>query len=238
MNCFQRVWQYFQQHRRASLITGHIVVASAFVLVFLGSAFGPALVRTFALVPCPKGDQTYIVRAGDTLSAIGNRYHTDWQRLASHNNLLNPNLIFINQQICIPGQGSTTTGMTTTQPSSTAIRGTSNPFAFPQCTWWASERYHQLHGIFVPWTINSNAWQWMARAQEFHWRVSSRPTVGAIAVQQPLVQGASSLGHVGVVEKILANGHVMTSNTNWGLAPTQVTHVELVPGPGISFVTA
>jgi len=83
---------------------------------------------------------------------------------------------------------------------------------------------------------NANAWQWTSRANEFHWNVSSTPTVGAILVLQSGVQGAGGYGHVAVVEKILDNGHVMTSDMNWG-GGASVTYVEFAVGSGVSFVT-
>lgn len=45
----------------------------------------------------------YTVKAGDTLSAIAAAYGTSWQKLASINNLANPNLIFIGQKLIISG---------------------------------------------------------------------------------------------------------------------------------------
>src|SRR5947209_20343914 len=42
--------------------------------------------------------------------------------------------------------------------------GAYNWFPYPWCTWWADSRYHQLHGVYVPWHTQSNAWQWTARA--------------------------------------------------------------------------
>ncbi|HEY7415701.1 MAG TPA: CHAP domain-containing protein, partial [Ktedonobacteraceae bacterium] len=49
--------------------------------------------------------------------------------------------------------------------SGNAAVGTRNLFPYGQCTWWADQRYHQLHGVYVPWVINANAWQWVARAK-------------------------------------------------------------------------
>src|SRR5436309_741561 len=40
------------------------------------------------------------------------------------------------------------------------IHGTSNPYPRGQCTWWADQRYHQIHGYYVPWRTNANAYQW------------------------------------------------------------------------------
>jgi surface antigen len=111
-----------------------------------------------------------------------------------------------------------------------------NVFPYPSCTWWADQRYYQLHGIFVPWHTQANAWQWTDRAYQYGWHVSSSPVPGAIINLQPGVQGAGYLGHVAVVEKILSNGHVIASNTSWGAYPTSVTDVEFAPGPGVTFL--
>ena len=115
--------------------------------------------------------------------------------------------------------------------------GSSNPFPYPSCTWWADQRYHQLHGVFVPWRTNANAWQWTARARQFGWHVSTRPTIGSIIDLQPWVQGAYGAGHVAVVERILRNGHVITSNMNWGWNRYRVVNVEFAPGRGVTFIT-
>lgn len=118
-----------------------------------------------------------------------------------------------------------------------AVKGQSNPFPYGSCTWWAAQRYHQLTGIYVPWTTQSDAWQWTARARQFHWVVSNKPSPGAIIDLQPWVQWAYGKGHVAVVEKVLSNGHVVTSNMSWGAHPTQVTNVQFTPGPGVTFIT-
>ena len=111
-----------------------------------------------------------------------------------------------------------------------------NVFPYPACTWWADQRYYQLHSIFVPWHSQANAWQWTDRAYQYGWHVSSSPVIGAIINLQPGVQGAGYLGHVGVVEKILSNGHVIASNTSWGAYPSSVTDIEFAPGPGVTFL--
>lgn len=48
----------------------------------------------------------YTVVAGDTLSAIANKYGTTYQQLADYNHIENPNLIFIGQKIIIPSTKS------------------------------------------------------------------------------------------------------------------------------------
>jgi LysM repeat protein len=49
-------------------------------------------------VPYPCCD-VYTVKRGDTLSGIGNRFGVDWRRLASINEISNPNRIFPGQVI-------------------------------------------------------------------------------------------------------------------------------------------
>ena len=43
----------------------------------------------------------YIVKSGDTLSAIAKKYNTTYQKIASDNNIKNPNLIFPGQKLVI-----------------------------------------------------------------------------------------------------------------------------------------
>ena len=114
--------------------------------------------------------------------------------------------------------------------------GAYNWFPYPWCTWWADQRYHQLHGVYVPWRTQSDAWEWTARAYQFGWQVSSRASRGAIINLQPWVQGAYGLGHVAVVEQVYSDGSVLASNTSWGSNPYQVTYVHFRPGYGVTFI--
>ncbi len=228
MDKYQRIWHYFWQHRFVSIMVGHICVVMVLGLLLLGNTMGTRILGAFAHSACSSGDHSYIVVSGNTLGGIANRYHTSWQRLASYNHITNPNLIYVNETICIPGGGSA--------GGSQPAKGTGNYFPYGQCTWYANQRYHQLHGIYVPWRTNANAWAWTNRAYDFHWRVSGTPAAGDIVDLQPWVQGAYGLGHVAVVEKVLRNGHVIASNMNWGTYYWKVTNVEFVPGPGVTFI--
>ena len=230
MRTDQRIWQYFRQHRTASNVTRQLGVVVVLGGVVLGSMLGIRVFGAMAKSPCSQGDQTYRVLSSDTLGKIAAHYNTSWQKLASYNHIANPNTIYVNQLICIPGKAPVRSGPP-------PVKGTGNLFPHGQCTWWANERYHQLQGIYVPWTTNSNAWAWKDRAHDFHWNVSSRPSRGAIVDLQPWVQGASGLGHVAVVERVLGNGHVIASNMNWGKSYWEVTDVEFSPGPGVTFIT-
>ncbi|WP_201363269.1 COG3942 and LysM peptidoglycan-binding domain-containing protein [Dictyobacter formicarum] len=111
-----------------------------------------------------------------------------------------------------------------------------NAYPTGQCTWWAAERYYQLHDVFVPW-MNANAGGWVDRAQQFGWHVSSIPTVGSIIVLQGGVQGSSLVGHVAVVEQVLNNQAVIASSMNWGNNPNAVTNTVFYTGTGVAFIS-
>ena len=53
--------------------------------------------------PLAKKDAIYVVKSGDTLSKIANKYGTTYQALAAYNGIANPNLIRVGQEIKIPG---------------------------------------------------------------------------------------------------------------------------------------
>ena len=246
----------FQKYSAGSFV-GKLSVAAMlgvlFVCITLGLSVGSAHAQSQTV--CSSGDRTYVVVSGDTLGGIAYRFGTNWESLASHNHLANPNLIYVNQVICIPAAGtaksvvhtstsnvslntiSVPRSTTKTVVSASSSVGSVNVFPYGQCTWWADQRYFQLHGVFVPWRTQSDAWEWTARAYQFGWHVSSLPTVGSIIDLQPWVQGAYSLGHVAVVEQVLSNGHVVASTMNWGAYPWQVTYVQFAPGPGVTFIS-
>ena len=43
----------------------------------------------------------YVVKRGDTLSSIAQKYNTSYQKIAKDNNISNPNLIYPNQKLVI-----------------------------------------------------------------------------------------------------------------------------------------
>lgn len=50
--------------------------------------------------------QYYVVKNGDNLSMIANKYGTTWQKLASLNGLSNPNYLYVGQQLKVSGSTS------------------------------------------------------------------------------------------------------------------------------------
>ncbi|GHO42149.1 hypothetical protein KSX_03120 [Ktedonospora formicarum] len=118
------------------------------------------------------------------------------------------------------------------------LGGSGNHFFQGQCTYWAAYRFHQLTGVWIPWT--GDAWQWSGQAAAYNWHVSSSPTVGAIIVLQPGIQGAGGYGHVAIVEKINSDGTVYTSDYNWyagGGGFGILSYWNFSPGGGVSFIT-
>lgn len=214
------------------------------IVLLLGVSTSGVSAHTLS-ASCSRGDSVYIVVRGDVLGKIASQYRTSWPTLAAHNHLTRPNTIYSGQTICIPGKATTSPSSSkNTAPIRTnavlvrnsALTGHSNVFPYPACTWWADQRYYQLHKYFVPWRTNAMAWQWTARAHEFHWNVSSKPSVGSIVDMQPWVQGAYGGGHVAVVERVLRGGTVVASSMNWGANPYAVVYMQVRPGSGITFL--
>lgn len=52
--------------------------------------------------PSTGNDIVYTVKSGDTLSSIASKYGTNYQKLATYNEISNPNLIHVGQKIKIP----------------------------------------------------------------------------------------------------------------------------------------
>lgn len=65
-------------------------------------SFFLAAVMVFASVGFAFADTVYTVKDGDALWKIAKQYETTWQALAEYNKLVNPNLIYVNQNLTIP----------------------------------------------------------------------------------------------------------------------------------------
>lgn len=119
----------------------------------------------------------------------------------------------------------------------TGTCATSNPFPQGECTHWASERYHQLAGCYVPW--RGNAKDWSHNASPFGWYITVTPFAPSIICLQGGVQGAdNTYGHVAVCESV-EQGFAHCSSLNWGFTPAErsvVSHQVFKPGPGVSFI--
>ncbi|MDR5659056.1 LysM peptidoglycan-binding domain-containing protein [Serpentinicella sp. ANB-PHB4] len=67
-------------------------------------------------MPCPQGTTPYIVQAGDTFYRLAIRYNTTIEAIAAANPNVNPNMLMIGQQLCIPTAPPPTTCPEGTMP--------------------------------------------------------------------------------------------------------------------------
>lgn len=121
--------------------------------------------------------------------------------------------------------------------------GNANVFAAnfsDQCTYWASQRYHALTGLWTPCT--GNAYQWSNQSANAGWNVNATPPKGlaSILCLQPFTQGAGAYGHVAVVERVNSDGSVYTSGYDWypHEGDSVTVYVTFKPGAGVSFLSA
>ncbi len=88
----------------------------------------------------PAVGDTYVVRKGDTLSAIASMYGTSWKKLAALNNLSNANKLLVGQEIVIPS-GLNASSSRVTRPAA----GSSKPIT--EGTTYVIQRGDTLSGI-------------------------------------------------------------------------------------------
>jgi CHAP domain len=86
-----------------------------------------------------------------------------------------------------------------------------NHFAYGQCTWYVASRR------CIPWF--GNAWEWWHNAAALGYPEGHEPRVGAVAVWGRHGHGASSVGHVALVEAVgptdgVPAGHFKVSEMN------------------------
>ena len=69
----------------------------------LAAALAVTLLLSGTASAAPSSDSIHVVQRGETLAGIASRYGTDAWTLAQHNGIANPNLIYVGQQLVIPG---------------------------------------------------------------------------------------------------------------------------------------
>ena len=111
-----------------------------------------------------------------------------------------------------------------------------DPYAgyYGACTWYAWYR-HQGEPLMQL----GMARDWAYNAPRYGLRTGYAPAVGATAVFQPGVQGASGGGHAAHVEAVYSNGWFLVSEMSfywngggWGIVSYRYAHT----GPGVSFI--
>ncbi len=130
------------------------------------------------------GCNWYRVQPGDTLSAIGARYGVSVQTLTATNQIPNPNLILVGQQLCIPASGSATGSGDGPSPHPGPVSG---PRAFVALALPYAQRAHQQTGwpvslILAQWGLEQG---WKAPGYTgYNWgnvaALPGEPTVGGI----------------------------------------------------------
>lgn len=100
-----RKFPLFWRLRAVNIAARHMIVLAVLGVLLVGGAVGSELLGVFAHAHCASGDGVYTIASGDTLGAIAVRHRTTWWQLASYNHLVNANLIYPGQVICIRGYG-------------------------------------------------------------------------------------------------------------------------------------
>lgn len=96
----QYISKFLQQGNKNRIVVKSVSLALG-LAVLAATLFVGSGMSAHAATVC-KGT-AYTVRPGDTLSGIAARYGKNWHDLASSNGIADPNLIFVNQQICLSG---------------------------------------------------------------------------------------------------------------------------------------
>ncbi len=98
-------------------------------LIYVGAqlnapGYSPASSFSPAVTGSGSNSTPYIVKSGDSLSAIGARFGVSYQAIAAANGIANPNLISVGQRLTIPGKsgGAPTTPAPAAQPTRYTVR--------------------------------------------------------------------------------------------------------------------
>ncbi|MCA1354897.1 LysM peptidoglycan-binding domain-containing protein [Weissella cibaria] len=191
---------------------------------------------------------TYTVKAGDSLWGIANSNGMTLSELLSLNGLQANSYIFPGDSLKISGAGAATatpsapatdnsqSSANTNNNWGTVDNGytnsnntvsSTNTYPYGQCTWYVKG---DLNWVGNYW---GNAVDWASTAVAAGHTVNSVPTVGSIAYFAAGVQGASSYGHVAVVDSVNADGTVTISEANYA---GMLYHERTIPTSGLLFI--
>jgi LysM repeat protein len=162
----------------------------------------------------------YTVKSGDDLAGLASKYQADKDRIVTYNDLELTGLK-VGGRIVIPGgvlpaserpgyvaPNRYNGGITISTVRATVFGG--NGYAYGYCTWYAFNRRAELgRPIGSNW---GNAVSWASYARAAGFRVDKTPEAGAVFQTGG---GYSGLGHVGVVERVNADGSIDVSEMNY-----------------------
>lgn len=189
----------------------------------------------------------YTVKAGDTIDSIVGRYGSNRSNIIAYN-AIDPNKALAEGVKLVLPDGSVPVPAAPAQNTYTYQRmryGTYigdlqivNPYEYVsaniysqrtaagyngQCTWYAYFRRAAM-GRPIPNTALGNASYWIYSLGALGYRYDSTPAVGAI------IQNGGGYGHVGVVERVNADGSILISEMNNYMAGgTYAVDVRTIP---------
>jgi surface antigen len=109
-----------------------------------------------------------------------------------------------------------------------------------QCVWWAINEFHRFDGLY-PDTLdpadNGNARYLATNAAYNGWTVSSTPRANSIAVFQPGVDGAGTVGHVAWVTSV-SGPYITVSEMNFTYGPGNTDTRTLIPASSVQYILA
>ena len=181
----------------------------------------------------------YIVKPGDTLKSIVDKYQANAERVVSYNKLKDNEDPKVGVEIVIPGgilpeeerpDYSPKTKLATNSYSKSSVRSSStsssssssvtlsanynvkagNAYAWGNCTWYAYNRRPDIGSFW------GNASTWAVSARAAGYRVDQTPAVGAIAQWNAYANSYIwGYGHVAIVEAVNGDGTITISDMNY-----------------------
>lgn len=178
---------------------------------------------------------TYIVKSGDTLASIAEKYQASIERISSYNTLKDGEEPKEGVEIVIPGgilpekdrpdyvtptissrsssRSATSVSTTSSSSYSTVVSSnynvkSGNAYAWGNCTWYV---YNLRPDIGSFW---GNATSWAVSARAAGYQVDHTPTVGSIAQWNAYAGGMSGWGHVAYVKSVNGDGTITVTEMN------------------------
>lgn len=181
------------------------IVVAAIMMALVG--FGATATAETALRPGYMGDIVHVVRWGDTLTGIADRYGTSPVLIINANKLRNPNQLFAGQRLVVPVRGYVSPGHTAPKPQHPA------PVA-----------QHPAPGGCIPYTI---------RPGDSTSSIAARFGVNELSLIQVNNLINPNYIHAGVTIRVCNVAHVPPAQVVWAPAPHVVVHPVVVgPPPG------